>query len=194
MEARQRLSARLKQRLRDEFVGISGYVQPLEMGPPVGRPIQYRISGPDIDKVREYAMALAARLDANPNVGEMIYDWNEPGRVLKIDIAQDKARQLGLSSEDVAQMMNGVVTGATITQVRDSIYLVNLVGRSEEGERNSPETLENLQIVTPTAPPSRSRPSPPWATSWSSHWSGAAIANPPSPSRPASTATCNPPT
>lgn len=149
MDARQRLSARLKQRLRDEFVGISGYVQPLEMGPPVGRPIQYRVSGPDIDKVRDYAMALAARLDANPNVGEMIYDWNEPGRVLKIDIAQDKARQLGLSSEDVAQMMNGVVTGATITQVRDSIYLVNLVGRSAEGERNSPETLENLQIVTP---------------------------------------------
>lgn len=56
MDARQRLSARLKQRLRDEFVGISGYVQPLEMGPPVGRPIQYRVSGPDIDKVRDYAM------------------------------------------------------------------------------------------------------------------------------------------
>ncbi len=149
LEARQRLAARLKSRLREDFVGISSLVQPLEMGPPVGRPIQYRISGPDIDKVREYAMQVAGLLDGNANIGDMIYDWNEPGRVLKIDVAQDKARQLGLSSQDVAQMMNGVVTGANVTQVRDSIYLINVVGRSQEGERRAPETLENLQITTP---------------------------------------------
>jgi multidrug efflux pump subunit AcrB len=149
LEARQQLAARLKKRLREDFVGISSLVQPLEMGPPVGRPIQYRISGPDIDKVRDYAMQVAGLLDGNANIGDMIYDWNEPGRVLKIDVAQDKARQLGLSSQDVAQMMNGVVTGANVTQVRDSIYLINVVGRSQEGERGSPETLENLQITTP---------------------------------------------
>jgi multidrug efflux pump subunit AcrB len=149
LEARQQLAARLKKRLREDFVGISSLVQPLEMGPPVGRPIQYRISGPDIDKVRDYAMQVAGLLDGNANIGDMIYDWNEPGRVLKIDVAQDKARQLGLSSQDVAQMMNGVVTGAKVTQVRDSIYLINVVGRSQEGERGSPETLENLQITTP---------------------------------------------
>ncbi|WP_430272901.1 hypothetical protein, partial [Pseudomonas aeruginosa] len=54
--------------------------QPLEMGPPVGRPIQYRVSGPQIDKVREYAMGLAGVLDGNPNIGDIVYDWNEPGR------------------------------------------------------------------------------------------------------------------
>ncbi len=149
LEARQRLAAELKGRLREDFVGISSLVQPLEMGPPVGRPIQYRISGPNIEQVREYAMQVAGLLDGNPDIGDMIYDWNEPGRVLKIDVAQDKARQLGLSSQDVAQTMNSVVTGANVTQVRDSIYLINVVGRSEEGERSSPETLENLQITTP---------------------------------------------
>jgi len=149
LEERGALSERLNKRLRDEFVGIGSYVQALEMGPPVGRPLQYRVSGENIDKVRQHAIELATLLDNNPHVGEMIYDWNEPGKVLRIDINQDKARQLGLSSEDVAQLMNSVVSGSAVTQVRDDIYLINVVGRAEDAERGSPETLQNLQIVTP---------------------------------------------
>ncbi|MCQ4270503.1 efflux RND transporter permease subunit [Pseudomonas kuykendallii] len=147
LEARGRLMEKLRQRLRQDFVGIGSFVQPLEMGPPVGRPIQYRISGKDIDQVRKHALDLAGLLDANPNIGEIVYDWSEPGKVLRIDVAQDKARQLGLSSEDVANIMNGVVTGASVTQVKDDIYLINVIGRAEDAERGSPETLENLQIV-----------------------------------------------
>ncbi|MCG8907147.1 efflux RND transporter permease subunit [Pseudomonas sp. DP-17] len=147
LEARERLAARLRENLRRDFVGISSYVQPPEMGPPVGRPIQYRISGPDVDRVRDYAMQLAGLLDGNSHIGEIIYDWNEPGKVLRIEIAQDKLRQLGLGSEDVAQMLNSVVTGTTVTQVRDNIFLINVVGRSESAERSSPETIENLQMV-----------------------------------------------
>jgi multidrug efflux pump subunit AcrB len=150
LESRGALTERLQKRLRDDFVGIGSFVQPLEMGPPVGRPIQYRISGENIDKVRQHAIELATLLDGNPHVGEVIYDWNEPGKVLRIDINQDKARQLGLSSEDVAQLMNSVVSGSAVTQVRDDIYLINVVGRAEEAERGTPETLQNLQIVTPS--------------------------------------------
>jgi multidrug efflux pump len=149
LEQRTALMDRLKKRLRDDFVGIGSYVQPLEMGPPVGRPIQYRVSGKNIDEVRQHAIELATLLDHNPHIGEVIYDWNEPGKVLRIDIAQDKARQLGLSSQDVAQLMNSIVTGSPVTQVRDDIYLINVVGRAEDAERGTPETLQNLQIVTP---------------------------------------------
>jgi multidrug efflux pump subunit AcrB len=149
LEQRAALMTRLRERLRQDFVGIGSYVQTLEMGPPVGRPIQYRVSGKDLDQVRKHAIELAALLDANPHIGDTIYDWNEPGKVLRIDIAQDKARQLGLSSEDVAKLMNSIVSGAAVTQVNDDIYLVNVVGRAEDAERNSPETLQNLQIVTP---------------------------------------------
>jgi multidrug efflux pump subunit AcrB len=148
-EARDRLIAKLKKRLREDFVGVGTFVQPLEVGPPVGRPIQYRISGPDIDQVRTHTLALAQMLDNNPNIGEIVYDWNEPGKVLRIDIAQDKARQLGLSSEDVANLLNGIVSGAPVTQVKDDIYLIDVIGRAEDSERNSPETLENLQITNP---------------------------------------------
>ncbi|WP_046270974.1 efflux RND transporter permease subunit [Pseudomonas syringae] len=150
LEERGALTARLQKRLRDDFVGIGSYVQALEMGPPVGRPLQYRVSGENIDKVRQHAIELATLLDHNPHVGEVIYDWNEPGKVLRIDINQDKARQLGLSSEDVAKLMNSVVSGSTVTQVRDDIYLINVIGRAEDAERGTPETLQNLQIVTPT--------------------------------------------
>ncbi|WP_024666559.1 efflux RND transporter permease subunit [Pseudomonas syringae] len=150
LEERGALTARLQKRLRDDFVGIGSYVQALEMGPPVGRPLQYRVSGESIDKVRQHAIELATLLDHNPHVGEVIYDWNEPGKVLRIDINQDKARQLGLSSEDIAKLMNSVVSGSTVTQVRDDIYLINVVGRAEDAERGTPETLQNLQIVTPT--------------------------------------------
>ncbi|MEE4790636.1 efflux RND transporter permease subunit [Pseudomonas viridiflava] len=150
LEERGALTARLQKRLRDDFVGIGSYVQPLEMGPPVGRPLQYRVSGEDVDKVRQHAIELATLLDQNVHVGEVIYDWNEPGKVLRIDINQDKARQLGLSSEDVANLMNSVVSGSAVTQVRDDIYLINVVGRAEDAERGTPETLQNLQIVTPS--------------------------------------------
>lgn len=149
-EAREALSRRLRERLHKDFVGIGSYVQALEMGPPVGRPIQYRVSGKDVDQVRKHAIDLATELDKNPHIGEIIYDWNEPGKVLRIDIAQDKARQLGLSSEDVANLMNSIVSGSPLTQVDDDIYLINVVGRAVDSERGTPETLQNLQIVTPS--------------------------------------------
>ena len=150
LESRDVLMERLNKRLREEFVGVGSYVHTLELGPPVGQPLQYRVSGPNIDQVRKHAIDLATVLDANPNVGETLFNWNEPGKVLRVDIAQDKARQFGLSSEDVAQVMNSIVTGATVSQVKDSIYLIDIVGRANGSERNTPETLLNLQITTPS--------------------------------------------
>lgn len=149
-EERAGMMERLQKLLHEEFVGVGTNVQSLEMGPPVGRPIQYRVSGKDIDQVRRHAIDLATLLDSNEHIGEMIYDWNEPGKVLRIEIAQDKARQLGLSSEDVANVMNSIVSGVQVTQVNDNIYLVNVVARAEDSERGSPDTLQNLQIVTPS--------------------------------------------
>lgn len=150
LENRDALMERLNKRLRDDFVGVGTFVHTLELGPPVGQPLQYRVSGPNIDQVRKQAIDLATVLDANPNVGEINFNWNEPGKVLRIDIAQDKARQYGLSSEDVAHVMNSIVTGAAVSQVKDNIYLINIVGRAVGSERGSPETLLNLQITTPS--------------------------------------------
>jgi multidrug efflux pump subunit AcrB len=71
----------------------------------------------------------------------------EPARVVKVDVLQDKARQLGVSSEDIATTLNGVLAGTSITQVRDSIYLVNVMGRATAPERASIDTLRDLQLT-----------------------------------------------
>jgi multidrug efflux pump subunit AcrB len=148
LEARERVKVRLAKLARDEFVGIDIWLHPLELGPPVGRPIQYRVSGPQVQGVREQALKLAGAIASNPHISSPTFDWNEPGKVLRVEISQDKARQLGVTNESVAALINGVVGGTTITQVRDSIYLINIVARSQAAERQSLGTLESLQIAT----------------------------------------------
>lgn len=145
-KARERVRTRISERLRKDFAGTDAYVSLLALGPPAGRPVQYRVSGPDIQKVRTLAQNLAAIIGSNPRLGSPTYDWNEPARVVKVDVLQDKARQLGITSSDIASALNGIVGGTTITQVRDGIYLVSVVARAEEGERGSIETLRNLQL------------------------------------------------
>ncbi len=147
IDARQRVAARLTKLLRDDFVGIDGFVHPLDLGPPVGRPIQYRIGGPDIQTVRRLTQEFASIVAANPNVGGIVYDWNEPGKVLKVNVDQDRARQLGVSSQDISTMLNNVVGGSTITQMYDSIYLINVVARADRAERVAMETFQNLQLA-----------------------------------------------
>nr|WP_202050066.1 efflux RND transporter permease subunit [Microvirga mediterraneensis] len=146
LEARERVRARLQQVARQEFVGLDVQVNLLPLGPPAGRPVQYRVSGPDIQKVRELAQRFATAIGDHPLLVDIGYDWNEPARVVKVDVLQDKARQLGVTSEDIAQTLNGVVGGTALTQVRDGIYLVNVVARANAAERGSIETLQNLQL------------------------------------------------
>ena len=109
--------------------------------------MQYRVSGPDVQKVRELAQQLAAKIGTHPLLENVGFTWMEPSRVVKLEVFQDKARQLGVTSEAIAQTMNSVVVGAHITQVRDDIYLVNVLARARDAERGSIETLQNLQLM-----------------------------------------------
>jgi multidrug efflux pump subunit AcrB len=145
--ARDRLKGQFESYLKKSFPGTDTFVKLLEVGPPVGRPVQYRLSGPDIAKVRDLSQQLAAIVRANQHLDHVVFDWMEPARVVKVDVLQDKARQLGVSSEDIATTLNGVLAGTSITQVRDSIYLVNVMGRATAPERASIDTLRDLQLT-----------------------------------------------
>ena len=147
VKVRDRLKAQFDAYLKKTFPGTNSLVKLLEVGPPVGRPVQYRLSGPDIAKVREISQRLAAIVRTNPHLDNVVFDWMEPARVVKVDVLQDKARQLGITSEDIATTLNGVLDGTSITQVRDSIYLVNVVGRATASERASIDTLRDLQLI-----------------------------------------------
>ncbi|RWK57099.1 efflux RND transporter permease subunit [Mesorhizobium sp.] len=146
LDVRDKLRKDLQDYLHQTFPGTDAYVKLLDIGPPVGKPVQYRVSGPDIQTVRELAGKLGSIVDSQPSLTNLAFDWNEPARVVKIDVLQDKARQLGVSSEDIATALNSIVEGATATQVRDDIYLVNVIGRAEAEERGSVDTLLDLQL------------------------------------------------
>ncbi|WP_374545535.1 efflux RND transporter permease subunit [Rhodoblastus sp.] len=144
--ARDRLRQKYHEWLRKTFPGTDAFVHLLDIGPPVGRPVQYRVSGPDIGKVRDYAQALGNIVAANRHLGDVTFDWMEPARMVKVNVLQDKARTLGVSSQDIASTINSVVNGAMVTQVRDDIYLVDVIARARGDERATVETLENLQL------------------------------------------------
>jgi multidrug efflux pump subunit AcrB len=144
--ARDKVKAQFEQYLKKTFPGTDTYVKLLEVGPPVGRPVQYRLSGPDLAKVRELSQKLAGIVRSSPDLGNVVFDWMEPARVVKVDVLQDKARQLGVTSEDIATALNSVLAGSSLTQVRDSIYLVNVMARATSGERASIDTLRDLQL------------------------------------------------
>jgi multidrug efflux pump len=147
--ARERLQTRLEKLLADDFPNVVARIYPLELGPPVGWPVQYRVSGPDISEVREIAAKLAQVVAKDPQAANINFDWMEPARQVRIRIDQDEARLLGLSSQALAGVLNTVMTGASITQVRDDIYLVDVIVRATDEQRLSLATLSTLQVPLP---------------------------------------------
>lgn len=144
--ARDGLQKRLQKELDEKFPNIIARLSPLEMGPPVGWPVQYRISGSDIAGVRDLAWKVADAVGSVPGVLSPNLDWNEPIRKVVIEVDQDRARLVGLNSAVITQTLFGTVSGLPVTQVRDNIYLVNVVARAVAEERTNIETLRSLQI------------------------------------------------
>lgn len=147
--ARDRLQKKLETRLATEFPNLIARVYPLELGPPVGWPVQYRVTGPDIAEVRTIAMKLAQIVSANPDAEQVNFDWIEPSRELRMRVDQDEARRLGLSSQALAGIVNTIVSGTVVTQLRDDIYLVDVVVRAQGADRISLDTLRTMQVALP---------------------------------------------
>ncbi len=142
------VQARLEQQLTASFDNVLSRVSPLELGPPVGWPVKFRVSGPDPGATREYAQAFAQVLGENANTRNINYDWNEPSKSIRIEVDQDRARTLGITSQQLANNINSVLSGTTITQLRDSTYLIDIVARAIPEERAKLETLRNLMLET----------------------------------------------
>ncbi|QZA77215.1 efflux RND transporter permease subunit [Deefgea tanakiae] len=148
-EARLRLQAKLEKVLAKEFPDVVARVGPLELGPPVGWPLQYRVSGEDTNEVRRIAQDVAQIMGNSPQARHVNFDWFEPARQLRLQVDQDQARQLGVSSSSLAAALNVAVSGSTITQVRDGIYLIDVVARANDDQRLSFATLRTLQVPLP---------------------------------------------
>jgi multidrug efflux pump subunit AcrB len=149
LEERDNLIAKLNRAFDTDFPDVIARVSRLELGPPVGWPVQYRVSAESAEEVRKAAEQLAQILRASPYTQLVNFDWGEKSKTLRLAINQDKVRKAGLSSDSIAQAMNMILSGSTVTQIRDSIYLIDVVARAPEEERLSLKALESTQIPMP---------------------------------------------
>jgi len=146
VEARDALRAELGEIAARDFPGVDVFIKLLEIGPPVGRPVQYRISGPHIETLRDHARELTSVVASDERLTGIVMDWNEPARVVRVEILQDKARQLGITQRDIAAALNAIYDGVSVTQLRDAAYLVDIVARGDTPSRQSVEALAALQL------------------------------------------------
>jgi multidrug efflux pump subunit AcrB len=147
IKEREEVRARLQKALDNDFANLNSRISALELGPPVGWPLQYRVSGQTPEGTRDAAFLVAQTIGQNQNTRLINFDWNEPMKSLRVQVDQDLVRQLGVSSKSLADALNAVTTGMVVTQVRDSIYLSDLVARSPGEQRESLQTLRNLQVA-----------------------------------------------
>lgn len=143
-EIRRSLETQIKQLLPQ----VRTRVSLLENGPPVGYPLQYRVSGEDLNLVRKEAQQVAKVIGENPNTTNVHLDWGEPSKIIAIQIDQDRARQMGVSSVDLANFLNASITGSAIEQYREKRELIEIRLRGDQAERVEVASLASLAVPT----------------------------------------------
>ena len=135
IDARERVFQRVKDVLEKEFPMVRGRVNRLENGPPVGYPVQFRVSGPNPETVKVFAAEAAAVMRGNAHVFNVHLDWIERAKVVKLNVDQDKARALNLSSAQLSAILNSILTGYSVTYFREGDKLIEVLARAEAAER-----------------------------------------------------------
>jgi multidrug efflux pump len=145
-EARERAVEKLENLLNTRFANVRGRVNRLENGPPVGYPVQFRVYGKDNAQVRAIAERVAVIMRANPNVRRVNQDWGERIKRVQVDVDQDKARTLGVSSFQIKQALEASLSGTPITQYREEDQGIDVVARLAAAERTDLNNLKDAKI------------------------------------------------
>ncbi|MGY4254015.1 multidrug efflux pump [Bradyrhizobium sp. USDA 4516] len=149
VEARERVKAKIEQAAADGALNEARVrVDRFNFGPPVGFPVQFRVIGPDANKVRDIAYQVRDVMRQNKNVKDVQLDWNEQSPYLKLAVDQDRARALGLTPQDVSQALAMLISGAPVTTIRDGIEKVGVVARAVPSERLDLGRVGDLTITT----------------------------------------------
>ena len=147
-ESREIVRARLLKLFEEEFTEVRGRVNRLENGPPVGFPVQFRVVGEDKQVIRGIADEVAAAMRANKWMRDVNFDWDEPSKVIRLTIDQERARVLGISTQDLAQFLNTVLSGQPVTTYRERDKQVDVVARGAREERVFLSLLKDLAVPT----------------------------------------------
>ncbi|QKV52614.1 efflux RND transporter permease subunit [Comamonas antarctica] len=145
---RDRLRRQLPEMLAQEFPQARGRVTLLSSGPPVPYPVQFRVVGPDPATLRAHADEVKQLLRDNADMRGVNDNWNESVKALRLEVDQDKARALGVSSQSIAKAANTLLSGATVGQYREGDRLIDIVLRPPLDERDAITDIGNAYIPT----------------------------------------------
>ena len=148
LQEREALRARLIKLFDDDFPALRANVTRLENGPPVGFPVQFRVSGADVPTVRKYAAEVATVIRKNTHLANVQYDWDEMSKTIRVNIDQNKARLLGVSSQELSTVLNTSLNGLSITTFRERDKLIEVLIRAPKEERAQLTFLRDISVPT----------------------------------------------
>lgn len=148
-EGRERLIERLRGLFAKQFPQVLSHVSRLPNGPPVGFPVQFRVIGDDPAVLRKYAVEVAEVMRKNPYTRDVNLNWNDMSKSMRLDIDQDKARALGVNTQNLAQSLSALLNGVPITQMREKDKLIDIVLRAtRDGQTTSLGNLKDINVYT----------------------------------------------
>ncbi|CAI8994849.1 efflux RND transporter permease subunit [Pseudomonas sp. IT-P294] len=148
IEERETLRTWLIETLNEQFPALRSRVTRLENGPPVGYPVQFRVTGEHIEEVRALARKVAAKVRENPHVANVHLDWEEPSKVVYLNVDQDRARALGVSTANLSKFLQSSLTGSSVSQYREDNELIEILLRGTVHERTELSLLPSLAVPT----------------------------------------------
>ncbi|WMN18912.1 efflux RND transporter permease subunit [Pseudomonas piscis] len=148
IEDREGLRSWLLDTLNQQFPALRSRVTRLENGPPVGYPVQFRVTGEHIEEVRALARKVATKVRENPHVANVHLDWEEPSKVVNLNIDQDRARALGVSTANLSKFLQSSLIGSTVSQYREDNELIEILLRGTREERTELSLLPSLAVPT----------------------------------------------
>ncbi len=143
---RESLLTDLRGKIAEQFSDIRLRASRLPNGPPIGYPVQFRVLGHDADTVRHYAEQVANVMRANPHSRDVNFDWYEKTTAVRLQVDQDKARALGISTQELSANLRTLLTGLTITQFRENDQLIDVVARTTDVDRGNLSRLDDINI------------------------------------------------
>ena len=146
IHSREQIRSWLIDLLATRFTDVRGRVTRLENGPPVGYPIQFRVSGEHIDQVRKLAIAVEEKVRQNPNVANVNLDWQEPSKVVRLVVDQDRARAFGVSSAQLAGFLRNALSGGHVSYYREGKEQIEILLRGPQDERAQLSLLGSLTL------------------------------------------------
>ncbi|MGE8218233.1 MAG: efflux RND transporter permease subunit [Stenotrophomonas acidaminiphila] len=150
IHAREAVRDWLLKEVVPRFTDVQLRVTRLENGPPVGYPVQFRVSGEHIDRVQAIAREVAAKVRQNPHVANVNLNWSEPSKVVRLVVDQERARALGVSSAQIAHFLSSSLSGMQVSTYREGNRQIGMLLRGPDDERAQLDMLASLAIPTPS--------------------------------------------